>query len=574
MRPRPWPKVPELTAQVARAVAARGPYPLAMRVRDELGELFADAEFAEAFGSRGRPGWSPGQLALVTVLQFAENLTDRAAAHRVRYGMDLKYALGLELDDPGFDASVLSEFRTRLVEHGMEEKVLDLLLTALRDRGLVKAGGKQRTDSTRVLAAVRDLNRLELAGETLRAALETLTCAAPDWLAEAVPVREWAERYGPRAHSWHPPTSTSKREEMALVYGRDGFALLEAVHAPDAPAWLRELPAVLVLRTLWVQNYHRTVTEAGTEVKRRESKDLPPGRLRLASPYDTDARYGLKQGSWWTGYKIHISESCDDADDQDPAADGQALIPGADGPPPRLITNIATTDATATDAEMTEPVHHMLAARDLLPAQHFLDSGYASAELIVGMKKNFGVALVTPVLMNSSPQARAGAGFDRTAFTIDWDKRQATCPRGDTSTWWSPATLRGTKAIVIKFDKETCRPCPVRDQCTRSKTGGRTLSLQPRELQEVLDHARLQQGDEQWRAKYGTRAGIEGTIHQAVAVTGIRRARYLGLQKTHLEHVFSAAALNLIRLDAWWNGHPLDRTRVSHLARLDLSLAA
>ncbi|MFB7222195.1 transposase [Streptomyces sp. NPDC056227] len=164
MQPRPWPKVPELTAQVARAVAARGPYPLAMRVRDELGELFADAEFAEAFEARGRPGWSPGQLALVTVLQFAENLTDRAAVHRVRYGMDLKYALGLELDDPGFDASVLSEFRTRLVKHGMEEKVLDLLLTALKDRGLVKAGGRQRTDSTRVLAAVRDLNRLELAG--------------------------------------------------------------------------------------------------------------------------------------------------------------------------------------------------------------------------------------------------------------------------------------------------------------------------------------------------------------------------------------------------------------------------
>lgn len=148
MQPRPWPKVPELTVQVARAAAARGPYPLAMRVRDELGELFSDTEFAEAFEVRGRPGWSPGQLALVTVLQFAENLTDRAAAHRGRYGMDLKYALGLELDDPGFDASVLSEFRMRLVEHGMEEKVLDLLLTALKDRGLVKAGGKQRTDST------------------------------------------------------------------------------------------------------------------------------------------------------------------------------------------------------------------------------------------------------------------------------------------------------------------------------------------------------------------------------------------------------------------------------------------
>ncbi|WP_371214386.1 IS1182 family transposase [Streptomyces sp. AD55] len=566
--------MPELTAQVARAVAARGPYPLAMRVRDELGELFADAEFAEAFGTRGRPGWSPGQLALVTVLQFAENPTDRAAAHRVRYGMDLKYALGLELDDPGFDASVLSEFRARLVEHGLEEKGLDLLLTALKDRCLVKAGGKQRTDSTRVLAAVRDLNRLELAGETLRAALEALACAAPDWLAKAVPVREWAERYDPRIHSWHPPASEAKRAEMALVYGRDGFTLLEAVHAPHAPAWLRELSALQVLRTVWLQNYHRTMTGTAVEVKRRESGDLPPGRLRLASPYDTDARYGLKQGSWWTGYKIHISESCDDtADDLERVTDC-GTVPADVEPPPRIITNIATTDATVTDAEMTEPIHHMLAARDLLPAEHYLDSGYPSAELIVGVKKTFGVALITPVLLNSSPQARAGAGFDRTAFTIDWNKRQATCPRGNTSTWWSPATQRGTKAIVVKLDKATCGPCPVRDQCTRSKTGGRTLSLQPRALQEALDDARAQQSNEQWRAKYGTRAGVEGTIHQAVAVTGMRRARYRGLPKTHLEHVFSAVALNLIRLDAWWNGHPLDCSRTSHLARLDLALAA
>ncbi|MFD5493275.1 transposase [Streptomyces sp. NPDC001812] len=410
----------------------------------------------------------------------------------------------------------------------------------------------------------RPLNRLELAGETLRAALEALACAAPDWPADAVPVREWAERYGQRTDSWHPPASKAKRAEMALVYGRDGFALLEAVRSPAAPVWLRDLPALRVLRTVWMQNYHRTVTAAGTEVKRRESEDLPPGRLRLASPYDTDARYGLKQGSWWTGYKVHISETCDDPV-PDPA-DGE--------PAPRIITNIATTDATVTDAEMTEPIHQLLAARDLLPAEHFLDSGYPSAELIVAVKRNFGVALVTPVLLNSSPQARAGAGFDRTAFTIDWDKRQAVCPRGSTSTWWSPASQRGAPAIVVKFDKQTCQACPVRDRCTRSRTGGRSLSLQPRERQEALDQARAEQISEQWRTKYGTRAGIEGTIHQAVAVTGMRRARYRGLPKTHLEHAFSAVALNLLRLDAWWNGHPLDRTRTGHLARLDLSLTA
>ncbi len=157
MRPQPWPQIPEATVQAARAAAGKGGYPLAMRIRDELGELFADAQFAEAFGVRGRPGWSPGRLALVTVLQMAENLTDRAAAARVRFGMDWKYVLGMELEDPGFDASVLVEFRARLVEHGIEEKALDLLLAAVKDKGLLKAGGKARTDSTHALAAVRDL---------------------------------------------------------------------------------------------------------------------------------------------------------------------------------------------------------------------------------------------------------------------------------------------------------------------------------------------------------------------------------------------------------------------------------
>lgn len=570
MRARPWPQVPETTGRAARAAAAKGPYPLAMRVRDELGELFADVEFAQAFGVRGRQGWSPGQLALVTVLQFAENLTDRAAAHRVRFGMDFKYALGLDLDDPGFDASVLSEFRARLVAHNLEERALDLLLGVLKSKGLVKAGGQQRTDSTRVLAAVRDLNRLELAGETLRTALEVVACAAPGWLSEVVPIPQWTERYGPRIDSWQLPSSQAKRTEMALAYGQDGFALLEAAHAAGAPVWLRELPAVQILRMVWVQNYTRTVTETGLEVQRRESQDLPPSRLRLTSPYDLDARYGLKQGSWWTGYKVHISETCDPEEEILPAVGGTALASGSgEAGPLRVITNIATTDATVTDAEMTESIHHMLAARDLLPAEHYLDSGYPSAELIVGMKEGFGVTLVTPVLLDSSPQARSGAGFGRTAFAIDWDNRQATCPRGHTSTWWSPAVQRGTKAIVVKFDKETCQPCPVRDKCTRAKNGGRTLSLRAREQQQVLDEARTQQTSQEWRAKYATRAGVEGTIHQAMAVTGMRRARYRGLKKTHLEHAFSAVALNLIRLDAWWNGRPLDRTRTSHLARLD-----
>ena len=188
MQPRSWPQPsPEVVAAV-RAMYRRRRAPLAVVIRDELGELFADADFAAGFEVRGRPGWSPGRLALVTALQMAENLTDRQAAEAVRLRLDWKYALGLSLTDEGFDASVLTEFRTRVLAHGLAEKALDVLLAALVGKGLLKAGGRARTDSTHVVAAVRELNRVELVGETLRAGVEALAAAAPGWLAGTVDV--------------------------------------------------------------------------------------------------------------------------------------------------------------------------------------------------------------------------------------------------------------------------------------------------------------------------------------------------------------------------------------------------
>jgi transposase len=287
VQPRPWPEVPEQTKVVARAAFPKGT--LAMRVRDELPGLFADEQFTSAFGVRGKPGISPAQLALITVLQFAENLTDRQAADAVRGRIDWKYALGLELTDPGFDHTVLIGFRQRLIDHGLEEKVLDLLLARLTELGVVKAGGRQRTDSTHVLAAVRAVNRLEFLAETLRAALEALSVAAPDWLAAHIDA-EWVQRYGARADSYRLPQGEDKRTKLAVQVGMDGFDLLEAVHADHAPAWLREVAAVVVLQTVWITQYHRTVTDGRQEVTWREDKDLPPSRDRICSPYDTDAR--------------------------------------------------------------------------------------------------------------------------------------------------------------------------------------------------------------------------------------------------------------------------------------------
>ncbi|MGW0477246.1 transposase [Streptomyces coeruleorubidus] len=150
--------VPEETARVARAAFPRGS--LGMRIRDELGELFLDADFAGLYPSRGKPAWSPGRLALVSVMQFAEGLSDRQAADAVRGRLDWKYLLGLELADPGFDHSVLTEFRDRLIAGDAGIEILDRVLESAAEHGLLKAGGRARTDSTIVLSAARQINGL------------------------------------------------------------------------------------------------------------------------------------------------------------------------------------------------------------------------------------------------------------------------------------------------------------------------------------------------------------------------------------------------------------------------------
>src|ERR671920_2345732 len=193
LHPEPIGEIPPETVRVARTCFPKGT--VVTRLRDEFSELYRDADFGRFYPKRGQPAFAPWRLALVTVLQFLECLSDRQAAEAVRSRIDWKYALGLELTDPGFHFSVLAEFRARLVGGGAEHLLLDRMLERFKARGLVRARGRQRTDGTHVLAAVHDLRLLELVAETLRAALDDLAAAAPDWLrGVAQPV--WFERYG------------------------------------------------------------------------------------------------------------------------------------------------------------------------------------------------------------------------------------------------------------------------------------------------------------------------------------------------------------------------------------------
>lgn len=568
---------PVVAAVIRRKYAGKKKAPLAVTMRDRLGEWLTDAVFAGAFGARGRPGYPPAMLAMVTVLQFAHDLSDREAAEAVENRLDWQYALGLPLDYPGFDHTVLSEFRARVAEHGLEQAALDALLAKLAQDGLVKAGGKQRTDSTHVLAAARALHTTELAGESVRAALEALAAACPGWLAGRLCTADWARRYGARADSWHLPAGKKERDDLLITFARDGYALVSACYEQDAPPWARELPAVQVLRTVLVQNFHLDSDGQGREVIRRREpgleSGLPPASIRVASPYDADARWGVKKDLAWLGYKLHITETC-----EDPPACGCPRGPAPGQPSrcghdvlPNLITAAGTTDATVADSAMTLAACAALAARGLPPARLYADSGYASAANTAAAARLHGITLVTPLLGNYSRQARENAGYAQAAFTLDYSARTAVCPQGNTSKRWTETALRGKPAVIVQFDPADCRPCPARAQCTTSRSA-RGLTIPPPDLAGLHQAARVGQDTKAWQRDYARRAGIEATISQAVTVTGTRRARYRGLPKVRLEHAYSAAALNLWRLDAYWNHTPIDRTRTSHLARLDQTL--
>ena len=265
-------------------------------MRDAFGTFFRDEDFLDVFSEKGQPAESAWRLALVMVMQYAEGLTDRQAADAVRTRIDWKYALSLEITDPGFDFSVLSEFRSRLLANQAERRLFDVMLSQFRERGWIKERGKQRTDSTHVLAAVRAVNRLECVGETMRHALNILAEVAPDWLLEQMKP-EWSKRYESRFSDFRLPKSEKSRVELAEQIGADGRYLLEKVYTSTDYLWLQELPAIETVRCIWIQHYH--ASEQGALW--RKDQELPPSALLIQSPYDIEARYSKKKTTGWVG---------------------------------------------------------------------------------------------------------------------------------------------------------------------------------------------------------------------------------------------------------------------------------
>jgi len=401
------------------------------------------------------------------------------------------------------------------------------------------AGGRQRTDSTHVLAKVRALNRTLCVAQTMVYVLNVLSEVAPEWVRAHVPV-EWVERYGERLEHERLPKEEQERKAYANQVGADGWMLLDALEASDTPDWMKTLPAISTLRTMWEQQFEPR--EQGGQW--RAEPVLPAAQL-INSPYDLDARNGKKRATVWLGYKVHFTQTCDED-------------------APQLITHVETTPAPLSDEGVLSTIHADLTEKELLPDQHLVDSGYVTIANLVQSQSAYGVDLVGPTLKTHWYQAETG--YDLTQFSINWDAQRVICPQGRISSSWTPVQDAGKSLIKVKFSQSDCKICPARTSCTG--TTRRSLTLHPKEQMQALFAARKREETDEFKNTYHHRAGIEGTHSQAVRTMGLRRSRYIGLRKTHLGHVAIAAAINVIQLMSWMRGEAPEQTRTSPFKRV------
>lgn len=243
---------------------------------------------------------------------------------------------------------------------------------------------------------------------------------------------------------------------------------------------------------------------------------------------------------------MHFSETCDED-------------------MPRLITNVATDIGPIPDREALPAIHAALQEQELLPEKHIVDAGYIDAHLLVASQRDYRIDLVGPPAKDQRWQAQEQNGYALTDFSIDWEHEQARCPQGYTSKSWTPTRTGRQEVIKIKFGYATCGGCPVRAQCTQSRQ--RTLTVRRREAHFALEAARQHEQTEEFKQEYDQRAGIEGVHAQGVRRMGLRRSRYIGEPRTHLQHVATAAAINVGRLYDWFMGVSPHATPLSPFER-------
>jgi transposase len=511
--------MPVETAAVGKVILKEdSPYRL---IGEKLFDRYREEDYADLYSTEGKPGISPVILAIVTVFQFMERLPDRQAAESLRMRMDWKYALHLPLAYEGFDYSVLSEFRDRLLAHQAEGRVFEKLVQELRSMGLIKERGKQRTDSIAMLMKVRHLSRLELVVETLRLAVGAILKADRVW-GEALIPPSWEERYGERfVLQRHTKEEWAEHDQHV---GSDGEWLMARLAGEGAPAEIKSLPEVQVLRTVWAQQFReaqgKIIYEAGS---------CYDGHTQIQTPHDPEARYSRKRYQEWYGGKVQVTETDDEGY-------------------PHLITDIAATCSSKTDYEALPEIQERLKDRQCLPKEQYVDSGYMSGPNLADSLQD-GIDLIGPIAPVVSPQSKIPDGITTEDFDIDTECLQVTCPAGH-----SVEPNFGWKGkIRFLFPKEVCAACQLRARCCTGK-GGRTICVGT--TYPLLQQARKRQKAEAFKQDYHKhRSGVEGCVSALARGNGMRNSRYIGNQKRHLQAVFCGTAANLKRTARWLAGY-------------------
>jgi transposase len=507
-------EIPEDTHQIGQILFK--PENIYRQIGERFDELFPDEDiFKPLYAQGGRGAMPPLLMSLVTVFQMMEKIPDRLATELVVSRIDWKYALHLPLGYKGFHFTDLSAFRHRLKANKQERLLFDNLLGRLQSLGLVRSGGKMRTDSTHILALMEKLSRMELITETLRLAVLGIQEFAPDWAAARLP-EVFLETYSKRQSEYG--MSDAEIQAKWLQSGRDGWWLVGQIDQ-ESPSVVRNLTQVLTLRKVLQQQF-----PGGPDAPPPDKR--PAGKDVIESPHEPEARFGKKRDMKWSGYKAQVTETCD---------------PGL----PHLIVDLEPTEAQANDSPEVPVIQKRLAKHNLKPKEQHVDQGYMSAENLATSQKR-GIDLMGKPLEDSHPAEQ----FRQDQFKIDEAAKQATCPQGHKSQGWSEEHRDDWPApkVVIRFSSKHCRSCPFFGKCTKNKKG-RSLELHP--FRQILAEHRVLAQDPKYREKLSVRAGVEGTISELVRAYRLRQARYRGMAKLRLQAYFTAIAANLRRLFHW-----------------------
>ena len=387
-----------------------------------------------------------------------EKLADRQAVNSLRMRLDWKYALHLPLDYEGFDFSVLSEFRDRLIKGEAEGRVFEKLVKQIQEMGLIKEHGKQRTDSIAMLTKVRRLCRVETVVETLRLAIVAIVETDREWSEEIIPP-SWEEKYGERFVRQRYSEKDWKEYEEHI--GENGQWLLKRLEKGSAPAGLQDLPEVQVLKTVWAQQFREEAGKmAYTDLRKYD------GHAQIQSPHDPEARYSRKRHFEWLGDKVQVSETDDEGY-------------------PHIITDIVATSSNRTDYEEWPAIQERLEKRECKPAEHYVDAGYMSGPNLSRSQKN-DIDLIGPLANFVTPQDMLPNGITQSHFQIDAINKIVSCPKGHTAKNPSPVN----NSLSFRFPMKTCAACELRPRCCTGKAG---LTIGISAYYELTEAARARQ---------------------------------------------------------------------------------